>query len=41
MDIATAPRGELVRIIFEQQDKIEALEAQIAELRSRLTDQGF
>lgn len=40
MDVATAPRGELVRIIFKQRDTIAALESQIAELRSRLDTQG-
>lgn len=40
MDLVTAPRSELIRIIYEQQDKIAALEAQIVELRSRLTNQG-
>jgi len=40
MDFITAPRGELIRIIHAQTDKIEALESQLAELRSRLTDQG-
>lgn len=40
MDLLTASRSELIRIIYEQQDRIVALEAQIIELRSRLADQG-
>ena len=40
MDLLTAPRAELIRIIYEQQDKIAALEAQIVELRSRMEQQG-
>lgn len=40
MELITAPKSELIRIIYEQQDQIKALEAQIAELRSRLKDQG-
>lgn len=40
MEYLSAPRSELIRIIYEQQDKIAALETQIAELRSRLNDQN-
>lgn len=40
MDLTTASRGELMRIIHAQNDKIEALEAQLAEIRSRLNQQG-
>lgn len=40
MELTTAPKSELIRIIYEQQDQIKALQAQIAELRSRLKDQG-
>lgn len=40
MDLTAAPKSELIRIIYEQQDQIKALQAQIAELRSRLKDQG-
>lgn len=40
MDLTTVPKSELIRIIFEQQDQIKSLQAQIVELRSRLTDQG-
>ena len=40
MDILTAPRSELIRIIYKQQDSIAALETQIVELRSQLNNQG-
>lgn len=40
MDLIAAPKPELIRIIYEQQDQIKALQGQIAELRSRLKDQG-
>lgn len=40
MNLLSAPKPELIRIIYEQQDRITALEAQIIELRSRLTEQG-
>lgn len=40
MELNTAPKSELIRIIYKQQDKIVALETQIAELRSRLNNQG-
>lgn len=40
MDLTTAPRGELIKIIYDQRAKIEALETQLAEIRSRLNQQG-
>jgi len=40
MDLATAPRAELVRTIYDLQDQVKLLQAQIAELRSRLKEQG-
>lgn len=40
MDLLTAPRSVLIKIIYEQQDRIAALETQIIELRSRMTEQG-
>lgn len=40
MDLKTAPRGELIKIIYDQKDKIETLEIQLAEIRSRLNNQG-
>lgn len=40
MDFLTAPRSELIRIIYEQADRIKALEAQIAELRARMNEKG-
>lgn len=40
MDLSTAPRGELVRLVYELRDKVALLEAQVAELRARITDQG-
>lgn len=40
MDVTTASKSELIRIIFKQQDQIKALKAQIAELRSRINTQG-
>jgi len=39
MDLLSAPRGELLRLIYELIEENEALKAQIAELRSRLKDQ--
>jgi len=39
MDLSTAPRGELVRIIYKQQEQIEALEIRITELTERLKQQ--
>ena len=40
MDLLSTPKSELIRIIYEQQDRIASLEVQIIELRSRLTDQS-
>ena len=40
MDLITAPRSELIRIIYEQKDKITALETQIAELKTRFDNQN-
>jgi hypothetical protein len=40
MDLLSAQKSELIRIIYQQQDKIAALEAQIIELRSRITNQN-
>lgn len=40
MDLATAPRAELVKTIYDLQDQVKLLQAQIAELRSSLKDQG-
>lgn len=40
MDLSAAPKGELLRIIYDQQDEITALKAQVAELRFRLNAQG-
>lgn len=40
MDLTTAPRSELIRIIYELQDKVVALEAQIIELKAQLNNQG-
>lgn len=40
MDFTTAPRSELIRTIYALQDRVQALEAQLAELRSRIKDQG-
>lgn len=40
MDLNTASRGELVRLVYELQDKVETLESQLAEIRSRLESQG-
>ena len=39
MDLLSAPRSELIRIIYEQQDRITALETQIAEIKARLNNQ--
>lgn len=36
MDVTTAPRGELLRLVYELLDKVEALEAENAHLRERL-----
>jgi len=40
MDINTAPRGELVRLIYEMADKIHVLEGEIARLKERLHEKG-
>jgi transposase len=39
MDLLSAPRSELIRIIYEQQDTITALETQIAEIKARINNQ--
>lgn len=39
MDLATAPRAELVRTIYDLQDQVKLLQAQLVELRSRIKDQ--
>lgn len=39
MDLLSAPRSELIRIIYEQQDKIAALEAQLVEMKARFNEQ--
>lgn len=36
MDVTTAPRGELLRLVYELLDKVEALETEIASLREQL-----
>lgn len=36
MDLSTVPRGELLRLIYQLQDEVKLLKAEIAELRSRL-----
>jgi hypothetical protein len=36
MDLATAPRGELVDLIYNQERKIELLEEAIIELQEKL-----
>ncbi len=33
-------QGELIRIIYDQRDRIEALEIRLAEIQERLNDQG-
>lgn len=40
MDINSAPRGELVRLIYEMADKIQLLEGEIARLKERLHEKG-
>lgn len=40
MNINTASRSELIRIVYEQADRIKALESQIAELRARMNEKG-
>lgn len=39
-DLNDLPRGELIRIIYQQRDSIEALEIRLAEIQERLNDQG-
>lgn len=39
MDLLSAPRSELIRIIYEQQDRIVALETQIIEIKARINNQ--
>lgn len=39
MDLTAAPMSELIRIIYELQDKVAALETQIVELKARFNDQ--
>lgn len=39
-DLTQLSQAELIRIIFQQQDQIEALQAQVAELRSQINKQG-
>ncbi len=39
-DLTALPQAELIRIIYEQYDHIQALERQIAELRAQLDKQG-
>lgn len=39
MDLTTASRSELIRIIYGLQDKVAALETQIVELKARFNDQ--
>lgn len=39
-DLLTAPRGELLRLIYELIDENQALKSQIAELRSRLSEKS-
>jgi hypothetical protein len=38
MDINTAPRGELVRLIYEMADKIQLLEGEVARLKDKLNN---
>lgn len=40
MDITTAPRGELIRLIFEMADKIQLLEGEVARLKEQLHQKG-
>ncbi len=39
MDVTTAPRGELLRLVYELLDKVEALEAENANLKEQLHQQ--
>ncbi len=36
MDVTTAPRGELIRLVYELFDKVEALEAELAQVKEQL-----
>lgn len=40
MDINSAPRGELVRLIYEMADRIQLLEGEIARLKEQLHEKG-
>ncbi len=40
MDVNSAPRGELVRLIYEMADKIALLEGEIARLKEKLHEKG-
>ena len=40
MDLLSAPRGELLRLVYELIDENQSLKTQIAELRSRLSEKG-
>lgn len=40
MDINSAPRGELVRLVYEMADKIALLEGEIARLKDKLHEKG-
>lgn len=40
MDINSAPRGELVRLIYEMADRIQVLEREIARLKEKLHEKG-
>lgn len=40
MDINSAPRGELIRLVYEMADKIEILQGEIARLKAQLHEKG-
>ncbi len=40
MDVNSAPRGELVKFIYEMADKIALLEGEIARLKEQLHEKG-
>jgi hypothetical protein len=40
MDLSTAPRGELIALIYELSDKVQILEAEIARLKEQLHQKG-
>lgn len=40
MDLSTAPRGELITLIYELSDKVQILEAEIARLKEQLHQKG-